>query len=377
MTETVFRNARIVTPERIVEGALVIDGPLIAEIGEGDARAGLDMEGDLILPGLIELHTDHIESHYRVRPGVRWNPVFAAQAHDAQVAASGITTVFDALCVGMDEERLDPQELRALIAAVQDLQKKGLLRAEHFTHLRCEVSAPDVIEAFEGFSDEPSVRLVSLMDHTPGQRQFTSLDKHREYYQGRGGLSDAQYDDLLARRRERAERYSDHHRREIAERARARAIMLASHDDATEAHVAEAVRDGARLAEFPTTVEAARASREAGLAVLMGAPNIVRGRSHSGNVSAQDLAAAGLLDVLSSDYVPMSLLQAAFALPERLPGMTLPDAIRLVSKAPAEAVGLDDRGALEPGRRADFVRVRLDGTTPVVRAVHVKGERTA
>ena len=380
MTEFAVRNARIVLPDAIVEGSLVVRDGCIAAIDDGSGTVGADWEGDYLLPGLVELHTDHIESHYKPRPGVTWNPALAAQAHDAQIAASGITTVFDALCVGLDEARLSGRELRALIDGVQDQQRKGLLRAEHLTHLRCEVSSPDILKAYEAFEGEDSVRLVSLMDHTPGQRQFQRLDQHRLYFQGRNGLSDDAYDAFVAKLMEQAARYSDAHRREIAARARARKLTLASHDDATEAHVAEAVRDGVRVAEFPTTVEAAEASHAAGMAVLMGAPNVVRGRSHSGNVSASGLAARGALDILSSDYVPYSLIQAAFVLAEA-DGYDLPRAIRAVSRTPAEALGLNDRGAIVVGRRADLVRVRLDRTSPgepphaIVREVHRGGVR--
>ena len=376
MTEFAVRNARIVLPDAIVEGSLVVRDGRIAAIDEGAGTVGADWEGDYLLPGLVELHTDHIESHYKPRPGVTWNPALAAQAHDAQIAASGITTVFDALCVGFDEARLSGRELRALIDGVQDQQRRGLLRAEHFTHLRCEVSSPDILHAYEAFDGEDSVRLVSLMDHTPGQRQFRRLDQHRLYFQGRNGLSDDAYDAFVARLTDQAARYSDPHRREIAKRAQERGLTLASHDDATQAHVAEAARDGVRVAEFPTTVEAAEASHAAGMAVLMGAPNVVRGRSHSGNVSAAELAELGALDILSSDYVPYSLIQAAFVL-AGAEGHDLPRAVRTVSQTPAEALGLMDRGAIVVGRRADLVRVRLDRPCIAGRAVPRPGARGA
>lgn len=382
MSEFAIHNARVVTPEAAFSGTVSVRGTRFAAVDEGAGSFGEDYEGDLIIPGLVELHTDHVEGHYKPRPGVTWNPALAAQAHDAQMAASGITTVFDALCVGMDEDRMSGAELRALVDAVQNQQRKGFLRAQHFTHLRCEVSSPDVVDAYEAFDDEPSVRLVSLMDHTPGQRQFRSLDAHRTYYQGKAGMSDAVYEAFVAERQAEAVRYSEPHRRAIAERAQAKGTHLASHDDATLEHVREAIGDGVILAEFPTTPEAAAASHDAGMAVLMGAPNIVRGKSHSGNVSASELAATGHLDVLSSDYVPYALIQGAFKLSE-MDGWDLPRAIRTVSLTPAKTVGFDDRGAILPGLRADFVRVRLDpvgqdgGLRPIVREVFREGRRVA
>ena len=387
MTELTISNARIVLPDAVVEGAVHVKDGHVADIAEGRAEAAggaIDLEGDYLVPGLVELHTDHVETHFSPRPGVRWDPTLAVVAHDAQVAGSGITTVFDALCIGMDEDRSErsgADELLGLVRATQDAQGAGMLRAEHFTHLRCEVAAPDVLEDWAAFEGEPSVRLVSLMDHTPGQRQFTSLDAHMLYYKGKNGMSDAEYEAFLVDRRARAERYSDKHRQALAAAARERGLPLASHDDALPAHVDEAVRDGVSLAEFPTTLEAAEASRAAGIAVLMGAPNVVRGRSHSGNVAALDLARAGALDILSSDYVPYALMQAAFLLPERTRDdrepWDLPRAIRTVTKTPAEAIGLHDRGAIEPGRRADLVRVRLHEGRPIVREVWREGRRVS
>src|SRR5690606_3283895 len=170
-----------------------------------------------------------------------------------------------------------------------------------------------------------------------------------------------------------SEKNSAPNRRAIAALCRARGIILASHDDATGEHVAEAGVDGVKVAEFPTTIEAAQASTDAGMAVLMGAPNLVRGNSHSGNVSARDLAERGFLDILSSDYIPFSLLQAGFHLSKAVEGISLPEAIARVTRNPAEAVGLTDRGTIATGRRADLVRVRADDVTPVVRTVWREG----
>ena len=379
MTETVFRNARIVLPDAIVEGDLVVLAGLVAEVSPaGTGTAGLDVEGDWLVPGLVELHTDHLEGHYAPRPKVRWNPVAAVQAHDAQIASSGITTVFDALRVGMDEDTdLGSDDMARLADAIVEAQAAGRLRADHFIHLRCEVCAPDVIDSFGRLEANARVRLASLMDHTPGQRQFTSMETYRLYYQGKTGMTDAEFEAFVAKRQARAGALSGANRRVISARCQERGIIVASHDDASTSHVDEAIENGVHVAEFPTTFEAAEASRAAGMKLLMGAPNVVRGGSHSGNVSARALAERGLLDVLSSDYLPFSLLHAAFLMPERVEGMTLPAAIATVSLNPAEAAGLTDRGALLPGRRADIVRVRPDGDVPVVRGVWREGTRVA
>jgi alpha-D-ribose 1-methylphosphonate 5-triphosphate diphosphatase len=152
-------------------------------------------------------------------------------------------------------------------------------------------------------------------------------------------------------------------------------VTLASHDDATLDHVDEAIADGVGLAEFPTSKEAARASHEAGMSVLMGAPNVVRGGSHSGNIAAKDLAEAGILDVLSSDYVPSSLLQAVFKLADDVDAISLPQAVALVTSTPARTVGMDDRGIVAVGKRADLLRVRNLDQLPIVRTVWRQGRR--
>ncbi len=377
-TPMTFTNAKLVLPDQVMEGTLAVDKGSISDLSTGNVSNALDCEGDYLLPGLVELHTDHLENHYKPRPGVKWNAISAVQAHDAQIACSGITTVFDALRVGMEDNAdLSAQDMRTMADAIEIGQQEGRLRADHFIHLRCEVSADNCIEGFDLFSDDPRVRLASLMDHTPGQRQFCSLEQFELYYKTTKGFSDEQLRDFTQNMQERAKRNSDKNRRAIAERAKAADMMLASHDDATLAHVKEAVQFGINVAEFPTTLEAAKASHEAGMAVLMGAPNVVRGKSHSGNISARELAEAGYLDVLSSDYVPVSLLQAAFLLAQQTDQISLPEAVQKVTKIPAEAVGLRERGALEVGRRADLIQVRMVGDVPIVRGVWRKGYRVA
>ncbi len=374
-----IRNARIVTADAIVEGSVGIENGVIAGLDSGTSASGEDFEGDYLLPGLVELHTDHLESHYHPRPKVYWNPVAALQSHDAQVAASGITTVFDAIRLGSDADSSMNmgEHVAVLMTAISGAREAARLRAEHFVHLRCEIATSDALEHFELYHGADMVRLASLMDHTPGQRQFVTLDLYYAYYQGKTGRTDAEMKRFIAARIRDQEIYADRNRNGIVDLARQAGIVLASHDDATPAHVEEALAAGVNIAEFPTTAEAAGAARAAGLKILMGAPNVVRGRSHSGNISANDLARDGQLDILSSDYVPFSLLQAAFDLPNVVDGISLPEAVATVSKKPAEAVGLNDRGEIALGKRADFVRVSWTGDVPVVRSVWRAGKRIA
>ena len=380
-SEMTLKNARVVPDDEIVNGSVTIRDGVIIDVDTGSSDVGDDMEGDYLIPGLVELHTDHLESHYAPRPGVLWNSIAALQAHDAQVAGSGITTVFDCLRLGSDEfGGFKKGEMRVIADALETAAAEDRLRASHMIHLRCEVSASDVLEHFDDFRTDPQVRLASLMDHAPGQRQFQTIEQYTLYYRKKRNLSDSDFERFIAYRLEESSLYAAPHRKAIVEACTKRGIALASHDDATIEHVEESKGFGVRLAEFPTSFEAAQASHHAGMAVLMGAPNVVRGKSHSGNISARTLADEGVLDVLSSDYVPLSLIHAPFVLAaDESSSITLPQAIRMVSARPARAVGLDDRGRIASGLRADLVRVRVrdDRSVPIVKSVWREGRRVA
>ena len=379
--DLILANARLVLADQVIErGWLAMSDSIIAEFGEGDApKGGMDMQGDLLMPGLVELHTDHLEAHYTPRPKVYWDPVAAVVSFDGQLATSGITTVLDSLRVWTEEGAQEAGGFAAVLAdAIAQARSARLLRVEHFLHLRCEVPMPTVVAEARALMGRSDVRLASLMDHTPGQRQFRDERKLRDYYVGKnGGLTDAALDQLFRKRLENQAAYAAENYRQLIDLANAHATPLASHDDTTLEHVADAIRDHVVIAEFPTTIEAAEALHEAGICVLMGAPNLVRGGSHAGNVATADLARVGVLDVLSSYYMPASLLMAALRLPAVAPGVDLAAAIRTVTKTPAEAVGLDDRGEIAIGKRADLIRVHVARDVPMVRMTWQRGNRVA
>ena len=377
----VIENARIVLADHMIErGYVCIENGLIREVGEDRSpEHGTDFGGDLLLPGLVELHTDHIEAHHTPRPKVHWDAIAAVISYDAQIATSGITTVFDSLRVWREEGAEDIDGLAGELArAIAQARAARLLRIEHYLHLRCEVPMPKVVEDATQLIDRPDVRLMSLMDHTPGQRQFRDPVKLREYYRGKsGGMSDAELDLLFSRRIEYHAQYATQNYSDLLTLAANRGIRLASHDDTTPDHVVQAVKDRVAIAEFPTTAEAAIGLHQSGIKVLMGAPNLVRGGSHSGNVATAELARMGMLDILSSDYVPSSLLLAALRLPEEVGEYSLPAAIRTVSKTPADVVGLTDRGEIAAGKRADLIRVHQASEAAAVRSVWCGGNRVA
>lgn len=372
-------NARVVTRDRDFIGNLHVRAGKIAGMDEGPLRlAGVeDWDGDLLLPGFIELHTDNLEKHLMPRPQVSWPEFPALLAHDAEIAAAGITTVYDALSVGdVDEAALRSHDMSGLMACFEQAERSELLRAEHRLHIRCELPAPNTMRLFEPFLHNPRVQLLSLMDHTPGQRQWTDVEQARVYYTGKKGWSNEKFNRVLAESKQLQSLYATTHRRYFVDHARTRGIPLASHDDTTAEHVLEAREAGMAISEFPTTREAAQAARQQELGIVMGAPNVVRGGSHSGNISAAALGHAGLLDVLSSDYVPGSLLSAAFMLVENC-GFSVAQAIATISIRPARCLGLHDRGEIAVGKRADFSRVRLVNGKPSVIAVWRSSKRIA
>ena len=369
-------NARLVLPDRVEHGALLVKDGVITRVGEtGPAPRVLNLEGDFLLPGLVEIHTDHLETQFIPRPGILWpSPMAALLAHDLQIIGSGITTVLNGICCGqMNEGKMRHKLLSLSIGAIKKAREQDLLKADHLLHLRCEVCDPEVMDMFTPYVDESILRLVSIMDHTPGQRQFTSYAKYREYYNSIQ-WTDGEFEKFVNLQRDRQEEYAPRFRAMILALCKERGLPVASHDDTQPEHVREALQEGISISEFPTTDQAAAAARELGLAIVLGSPNVIRNGSHSGNVSARELADKGLLDVLSSDYVPTSLLHAAFVLHEDK-GIPLPEAVAKVTKNPADILGLADRGRLEQGTQADLVRVAVVDRHPIVKAVWRQGIR--
>jgi alpha-D-ribose 1-methylphosphonate 5-triphosphate diphosphatase len=379
MQETVFTNARVITRDREIAGSVQVRDGIIVDVSAGSysGPGAEDCAGNFLLPGLIDLHTDNVEKHMIPRPGARWSAKAAVLAHDAQCAAAGITTVFDALCIGnTDVEKIRVELFHEAMRELRRGKEHSLLRIEHFLHARCEVSAENMVGAFSEYQDDPLLRMVSVMDHTPGLRQFTDIDRYKRVQAKKLGLDPDTVDAWIDERLRNAAIHSEQNRAVLLATIIGRGVPVASHDDRTVEHVTQASAEGITIAEFPVTMDAAQECRRVGMKIIHGAPNIVRGGSHNDNVSALDLAEADCLDVIASDYVPSSMLLASFKLHQHL-GMTLPEAIAKVTVNAADSVGLDDRGAIEPGRRADLVQVATDEDVPFARRTWREGERVS
>jgi alpha-D-ribose 1-methylphosphonate 5-triphosphate diphosphatase len=379
MEQRIFSD-NLLTPDGLVVGEAVIrDGVITAvDLRTSPSAQALDWTGDWLVPGLVDIHTDNLEKHYQPRPGALWDAYGAALAHDGQCAAAGITTVLDSLSLHGRKEGLDrKQALGPMIAGMDTAQADGALRAEHLLHLRCEVTNPELLSLLEPHADNPRLKLLSVMDHTPGQRQTTNVGG----LQARmieAGRSEAEVAEMIAvRHAGRDPSLAQANRRSVVAFAREYGVPLCAHDDATVEHVDEAHDDGCVIAEFPVTLEAARQARSYGMAICMGGPNFVRGSSHSGNLSARDCAEHDLLDILASDYVPLSMLRSAFMLIDDF-GWPPQRALSVVAAGPARSLGLNDRGEIAPGQRADLLRVsRRTAGWPVPAEVWRQGLRVA
>lgn len=376
--QTVLTNARLILENEVVTGTIAFDETGITAVDQGQSSlpGAIDIGGDYVAPGLVEMHTDNMEKHFMPRPKVFWpNGLAAALVHDAQMAAAGVTTVYDAVCAGTPFSAKDYRKdiFADVMKALAEGKGEKVFRIDHRIHMRCELTSPDLLKDIEPYQDDELVQLVSLMDHTPGQRQWRNLEHLKTYAVGNGKTVAEFEEDVEMRQRDGAANVAKNWQA-VVDIFRARGIPLATHDDTTPEHVDEGIASGAVISEFPTTVEAAAAAKKHGLATVAGAPNVVRGGSHSGGVSVSELAEKGLLDGLSSDYVPASLLQAVVKL-HASHGVALPEAMGMVTWKVADILGLKDRGHLKTGLRADLVRFRVLGSTPVLSTVWSRGER--
>jgi alpha-D-ribose 1-methylphosphonate 5-triphosphate diphosphatase len=377
MSSQIFTNARLILADEVRAGTVAVADGTIMGIQDGGTAVScaVDCEGDYLMPGLVDLHSDNIEKQLAPRTGVQWPMIPAVMAHDAQVAAAGITTMFDSLALAGNKHGLDRGAfLLPLLEALETARARNLLAVDHHLHIRAEVTEPDILARFDRVADHSLLRMVSLMDHTPG-RQFRDVDVWMARNRVATGLSEEALRVQLARQLATRETHAASNRVALAAAARGRGLVLLSHDDTAEDDVRVGVALGVTVAEFPTTREAAGLARALGLSILMGAPNLVRGGSHVGNMSTADCTALGLLDLMASDYVPASLLQAAVKLTAAPLNLPMALAMATVTRTPARVAGLDDRGEIRTGRRADLLRFRVLDGLPRILGVWRSGER--
>jgi alpha-D-ribose 1-methylphosphonate 5-triphosphate diphosphatase len=383
-SSTAIINAFVITPERVLEDAAIgIRDGIIAEVAEdgrlqGDYESWVDARGAYVMPGVIDLHNDSLEVEINPRPETNLAVEFALANLERRLMSSGVTTEFHAIAF-MDNARARRTAAQAGERAVflAEYQRSGSGLIDHQILHRLDVWSPGSLDMiFESLERLP-VRYVSINDHTPGQGQYRDLDGYRKrmaaWTERRGG--DFTPESIEERMRERANddvTIPQVYRRIWEERQRL-GFTISSHDDDSPEKVDALCDLGAGMSEFPVDVPSARKARERGMSIIVGAPNIVRGGSSSGNQSAIELFALGLADIICADYHAPSLLPAAFALVDDNV-VDLPAAMRALTLNSARAVGLADRGAIEPGLSADVILVRRTGRSfPAVERVYRDG----
>ena len=380
LSDVILNNVNIVTEDEVFLGSIQLKDGFIKRVNKGKSSIprSIDCNEDYLIPGLVELHTDNLERHLKPRPGVNWPINNALTAHDGELASAGITTVFDALRVGSinrDGVHRYDKYARETATSINNLSKDKSFKIDHFIHLRAEICSENLIQELEEFNDQDKVKIVSLMDHTPGQRQFRDVSQFKVYLSGKFGLSETQIQQHFSYLKDLQKMFGKKHKIETIKFSKRLNAVLASHDDTTISDVEESCSQGINLAEFPTTLEAATKCKSSNIKIIMGAPNLVRGGSHSGNVSAQSLIDKDLLDILSSDYVPSSLMMAAIMW--GIKSNNLPKSIAAVTANPCKVTGLNDRGMIKEGLKAGLVRLSIKKDLPIIRKVWASGREVA
>ncbi|GLE53824.1 alpha-D-ribose 1-methylphosphonate 5-triphosphate diphosphatase [Mycobacterium montefiorense] len=368
-----------VLPNGVIDDAVVaVRSGVIAAVEPHRPGLSVDVDGQglLCIPGLVDTHSDGLEKERLPRPGAELPMEFALLSFEGKLRAAGVTTVFHGAGFEHSMGRGTPRTVEGAELCCDAIEARTVGLVDHRILYRLDVRSPEGLVALKERLASPVGRpLVSHEDHTPGQGQYAERAYYERYMMGSRGMTVEEavrhVDDLIAERsgrlgvREEAMGW-------LGEHARAGRIRLLGHDPTSRAEVDELMARGGAVAEFPTTVAAAQAARDHGLPVVIGAPNVLRGSSHNGNASGRELIERGLVTSIASDYLPSSLLAAAFTLVNDA-GIGLAAAVALVTSGPADVAGLADRGRLLPGRRADLALV-APGRWPVVHSVLVSKE---
>ncbi|OQX16574.1 MAG: hypothetical protein BWK76_11430 [Desulfobulbaceae bacterium A2] len=373
----IIDSVTIVTPAAVLpESSLRVRDGRIDEIRPGGSFQAngrtIDGRGLHLFPGFIDLHCDAIEKKIEPRPNTFFPLDVAVHELDKQLAACGVTCSYHSLSFAEMEIGLRSNNMAAQIVREINEMSPGL-RVRTRVHARFEITDLGAVPVLRQLVEQGQVRLFSLMDHTPGQGQFREVMSFKNYYGPVYGKSDSEMDRMIERKQEAKGNGAREGIETMVDCCRTHDIALASHDDDCPDKIRWLHGLGIQLTEFPVNLTAARSAREHGLHVILGAPNVMRGASQGGNLSAREALAAGCGDILCSDYAPLTLLHAVLTL-ERLGLMPLPEAVNLVSRNPAQAVGIDDEtGSLREGLAADLLLLDLQHGFPRIVKTMVDG----
>lgn len=369
-------NATIVLRDAVItNGWLLIEADLIASVGAMPHAPSIhgatvrDLGGALLMPGVIDLHCDTIEKMVQPRPGVEINGAVALHITDRLLVNSGVTCEFHSL--SLDDAEFGVRNEDFIQNFINEVNRADHASVRHYIHARVEVSSARGAYALSNIIDQPLVKLVSIMDHSPGQGQYVTDESFRYYVAKTTGRTDSEIDEIILTKAQLKAGIPDRIDY-VVQLCRNAHIPLATHDDDTIEKINAWVEMGIGISEFPTTVEAAAAAHQHGMLVGMGAPNVLRGRSSGGNLSAIDAIRAGHVDWLCADYYPAAMIPAALTLVDH--GiLDLPSAIALITANPAQAIGMEHHiGQIAVGLSADLVVVTRT-PQPIVRDVYVAG----
>lgn len=371
----VIVNAHLVTPDGIRQHAsLRVEDGRIAEISDSGLNGArvIDGGGNFLLPGFIDIHSDAIEKGIEPRPNTFFPVDIAVYELDKKIAACGITTMYHSLSFAELEVGLRNNSTAAtIIRQINGLRPK--LKVNTKIHARFEITDLGAVPHLQRLIGDGQINLFSFMDHSPGQGQFRDIMAFKSYYGPVYAKSDAEMDDIIQRKLDAKKSQGPAIIAEMIRTCREHAIAIASHDDDSREKIQWLKEMDIGMTEFPVNIEAVRTARELGVSVCLGSPNVVRGQSQAKNLSAREAISWGFGDILCSDYAPMTMLHAVLTL-EKLGILPLHQAVNMVSRNPAEAVGIAaETGSLEEGKAADLVLVDHSDDFPRVLKTFVGG----
>ncbi|MGA1932226.1 alpha-D-ribose 1-methylphosphonate 5-triphosphate diphosphatase [Arcobacter sp. YIC-464] len=351
--ETILRSKNVLINEEFVPADVVIKGEFIERIDEyGKNEAAVDLGEKKIAPGIVDLHSDAIEKEIEPRPNATFPVELAVAELDKKLSMAGVTTMFHA--IGFEENPKKKRSIDLAISQIEEINKANdkHLGVDNYVHARFELSCDEAVEPIKEVISKGMVKLVSLMDHSPGQGQFKSLESFKSYYGSYYDLNEEELQKVIDKKTNKNEDKIN----DLIAYAKEHNLTLLSHDDDCIEKLDGLLNLGVQISEFPLDLEVAKYAVSKGIATGMGAPNIVRGGSQSGNIAAIELVKEGVCKYLCSDYHPTSMLQAVYRMKEDA-NLDIAKGFSMVTSTPAAYGNLSDRGEIKEGKRADIIVV--------------------
>ncbi|MFY9075898.1 alpha-D-ribose 1-methylphosphonate 5-triphosphate diphosphatase [Malaciobacter mytili] len=349
--QTILRSSKVLINEEFIPADIVIEGEFIKRVDKyGINEVAIDLKDKKVTPGIVDLHSDALEKEIEPRPNATFPMLLAITELDKKLSMAGVTTMFHA--IGFEE---NPKKKRSIDLAKQQIEEiykanKNHLGVDNLIHARFELSATDAVEPIKEVISKKMVNLVSLMDHSPGQGQFKTLESFKSYYSKYYGLNDDEVDEIANKKINKDEEKI----KELINYAKKYNLTLLSHDDDCIEKLDGLLNLGVQISEFPLSLEVAKYAVSKAIATGMGAPNIVRGGSQGGNIAAINLVKEGVCKYLCSDYHPTSMLQAVYKMKQDA-NLDLAKGFSMITSTPAKYANLEDRGEIKEGKRADII----------------------